>query len=107
MHLRFPSLTLSALPARLRTTAPVALVAATVMTLATGAGAATVRHGAASPNTHKSLAASKHGTCVRNARPMVSYSVVLTTSWKPSDVAGSTSARVWTARPKPLRKVLV
>ena len=62
MHLRFPSPSLSALPARLRTTAPVAIVAATVMTLATGAGAATVRHGASSPTTHKSLAASKHLT---------------------------------------------
>src|SRR3954452_4279613 len=58
VHLRFPSA--SAIPARLRAVAPVALVAATVMTLATGAGAATVRHTAAAPTTHKSLAASKH-----------------------------------------------
>ncbi|HMC70288.1 MAG TPA: hypothetical protein VKJ07_14125, partial [Mycobacteriales bacterium] len=67
MHLRFPSpslasLNLAAVPARLRAAAPVALVAATVMTLATGAGAATVRHTAAAPTPHKSLAASKHLT---------------------------------------------
>ena len=64
MNLRFPSLprpsvNWAALPARLRTTAPVVIVAASVMTLATGAGAATVRHGAVT-HPHKSLAASQH-----------------------------------------------
>ena len=64
MHMRWPSLPLSSvkpkdLRGRLRATAPVAIVAAAVMTFATGAGAATARHGA-SAQPHKSLAASKH-----------------------------------------------
>jgi peptidoglycan DL-endopeptidase CwlO len=62
VHLRLPSPSLSTLPRKLRTTAPVALVAATVMTLATGAGAATVRHGASAPTPDKSIAAPKHLT---------------------------------------------
>jgi len=64
VHMRWPSLPLSSvkpadLRGRVRATAPVALVAAAVMTLATGAGAATVRHGSAA-KPHTSLAASKH-----------------------------------------------
>jgi peptidoglycan DL-endopeptidase CwlO len=47
----------SPLADRIRPAAPIALVVASVMTLATGAGAATVRHGAA--HVHKADAASK------------------------------------------------
>jgi hypothetical protein len=65
VHLRFPSPSLpslnsDAVPGRLRAAAPVALVAATVMTLASGAGAATIRHNATAPTPHKFLAAPKH-----------------------------------------------
>jgi len=57
----------ASLPARVRTTAPVALVVATVMTLATGAGAATIRHGAAHP--HKVRAAHQLSTLALPSAP--------------------------------------
>ena len=62
MRLHFASL-----PARVRTTAPVALVVATVMTLATGAGAATMRHGATHP--HKVRAAHQLSTLALPSAP--------------------------------------
>ena len=94
MQLQFASF-----PARLRNVAPVAIVVASVMTMATGAGAATVRHGATA-HPHKSLAASTHlATLALPAAPAPAAPAPVDTS------ASSAISQSVTAVPRPKRLV--